>query len=41
MKVARRVSRWDLGDPSWADAIIEGYLHPKAVTEGLDDVGAE
>jgi hypothetical protein len=34
--VARRAAGWHLGDPSWADEILDAYLDPDTATETLD-----
>lgn len=34
--VARRVARWHIGDPDWADLIINAYLNPKTHQEQLE-----
>lgn len=36
LAVARRWAQWYLGDPSWADDLLEAYLDPEAATEALD-----
>jgi hypothetical protein len=41
MSAARRVAQWELGDSSWAGAIVEAYRDPDAAHEYLDGVGAE
>jgi hypothetical protein len=33
--VARRVARWHIGDPSWADLIVNAYLNPDAAMAQL------
>ena len=36
MRVARSYAAWHLGDPSWADAIVDAYLHPERAKDLLD-----
>lgn len=36
LDAARRLAGWELGDRSWADIIIDAYLHPQATHERLD-----
>lgn len=40
MAVARRQAAWELGDASWAGAIIAAYMSPAVATEVLDAEGA-
>lgn len=35
LRVARQYAMWYLGDPNWADAIIDAYLNPERVREIL------
>jgi hypothetical protein len=35
LRVARRYARWHIGDPYWADAILDAYLNPDAAEEQL------
>jgi hypothetical protein len=35
MRVARRWSRWHLGDSSWADHIMGAYLYPDGAAHAL------
>ena len=37
VRVARRVARWHIGDPSWADLIIGAYKDPVAYEQRLED----
>lgn len=34
--VARRVARWRIGDPDWADTIIDAYLNPNTAQKQLE-----
>ena len=34
--VARRVARWYIGDPEWADTIIDAYLNPNTAQKQLE-----
>lgn len=34
--VARRVARWRIGDPDWADTIIDAYLNPDTAQRQLE-----
>lgn len=40
LAVARRRSAWELGDPSWADLVLDAYLDPETATDELDAVDA-
>lgn len=40
LAVARRAAAWHIGDPHWADQIIEAYLNPAEVGQQLDEDGA-
>jgi hypothetical protein len=35
IKVARKLSQWEIGDPSWADLLISAYLDPDAAEARL------
>lgn len=35
-RVARRVALWHIGDPEWADTIIDAYLNPNAARKRLE-----
>lgn len=36
LKIARRLSAWEIGTPSWADLLIAAYLDPAAAEAKLD-----
>lgn len=36
LAAARRMAGWQLGDPSWADVLIEAYLEPDNANAELD-----
>jgi hypothetical protein len=40
LAVARRRSAWELGDPSWADLVLDAYLDPETATDELDAADA-
>ena len=33
---ARRYAGWEIGDPSWADTIIDAYLNPVDANKRMD-----
>ena len=33
---ARRYAGWELGDPGWADSIIDACLNPKAANKRMN-----
>lgn len=35
--IARRVCLWELGNPTWADIIIDAYLFPSTADWGEED----
>jgi hypothetical protein len=35
LNVARNVAGWHIGDKSWADMIVNAYLHPEEASEKL------
>ena len=35
-QVARRVAAWHLGDPDWADLIIDAFRNPREAQQELD-----
>lgn len=37
LKVARRLSRWYIGYPGWADRIVDAYLNPERVQKELKE----
>ena len=37
LAAARRVARWHLGDPFWADSILRAYRNPEATNRQLDE----
>lgn len=41
MDQARARSAWELGDPSWADMIVEAYLDPERDSRELHQDMAE
>lgn len=40
LAVARRYAAWHIGDPAWAQFIIEAYLDPAGAAAALDEDGA-
>lgn len=40
LNAARRVARWHLGYPSWADQIIDAYNDPDSANAEMDAEGA-
>lgn len=40
LAVARRAAAWHIGDPAWADTIIQAYLAPAITGQALDEDGA-
>lgn len=40
LAVARRYAAWHIGDPAWAQFIIEAYLDPAGAADALDEDGA-
>lgn len=41
MQVVRRAAQWHLGSEGWAGELIGAYLYPRAISEHLDDEGAD
>jgi hypothetical protein len=41
MAAARRWAQWELGNPGWADYIMEAYMDPDYAHEALDAYGAD
>lgn len=41
IRVARRIARWHIGDPYWADLIIAAYKNPSTHEAELDAEMAE
>lgn len=41
LQAARAYAQWHIGDPDWADSIVDAYLHPKQALEQLDADRAE
>lgn len=41
MTAARARAAWELGDPSWADVIVEAYLRPAEDARSLAEEQAE
>lgn len=39
LAAARRFAGWEIGDPYWANRIIEAYLHPEETNATLDADG--
>ena len=37
LTVARRVSQWHIGDPSWANRLVEAYLRPDEAQAVLEE----
>ncbi|WP_067201231.1 hypothetical protein [Microbacterium sp. XT11] len=37
LAAARRLAGWELGDPSWANAIISAYLNPETAHARMDE----
>lgn len=37
LRVARAVSQWEIGDPSWANVILEAYLNPELAMKQLHE----
>lgn len=37
VSAARRLAGWEIGDPTWADRIIDAYLNPEQAEQRLDE----
>lgn len=35
LRAARAVAQWHIGDPSWANLIVDAYLNPERAIEQL------
>lgn len=36
LAAARRLARWELGDPSWAEIILDAYRNPAETNARID-----
>jgi hypothetical protein len=41
LRVARRRARWEIGDPSWADIILNAFINHEETDKQLDEEMSE